>query len=114
MSWHASSGLGAWSIQRLSAIYMSIFSTYALIQFLSRDSFGYQSWIGWVADPINKIVIGLFVLSLLVHAWVGSRDIILDYVKPFYFRIIKLSITAFLLLAMGLWALTVLVNVTPL
>ena len=114
MSWHASSGLGAWSVQRLSAVYLIVFSLYALVQYLMGSSISYVSWVSWVGQPINKIAIGLFVLSLLAHAWVGSRDIILDYVKPFYFRIIKLSITAFLLLAMGLWALTVLVNVTPL
>ena len=111
MSWHASSGLGAWSLQRLSAIYLAVFSVYALLSFVTRSATSFDAWITWVAYPVNNIAIGMFVLSLLAHAWVGSRDIILDYVKPFSFRIIKLSVTALLIVAMGLWALSVLIKV---
>ncbi len=111
MSLRATSGLGAWTLQRLSAVYMIIFCVYAVVQYLTHDSISYQSWITWVANPFNNIAVGLLILSLLVHAWVGARDIILDYVKPFYFRMIKLGVTAFLLIAMGLWAMNVLMNV---
>jgi len=111
MSLRAASGLGAWTVQRLSAVYMVIFFCFALISFLMRQSSTYEAWMAWVAHPFNNIATGLFVLSLLGHAWVGSRDIILDYVKPFYFRMIKLGAIAFLLIAMGLWALNVLMNV---
>jgi len=111
MSFRASSGLGAWTIQRLSAVYMVVFFIYVLVQYLNSESVSYSAWVNWVAYPFNNIAIGLFILSMLAHAWVGSRDIILDYVKPFSFRMIKLGVTAFLLLAMGLWALNVLMNV---
>ena len=111
MSLRAASGLGAWTIQRLSAVYMVVFFCFALINFLLRETISYEAWLAWVSLPFNNIAIGLFVLSLLGHAWVGSRDIILDYVKPFYFRMIKLGGVAFLLIAMGLWALNVLMNV---
>ncbi|WP_455375512.1 succinate dehydrogenase, hydrophobic membrane anchor protein [Kaarinaea lacus] len=111
MSMRATSGLGAWTLQRLSAVYMIIFSVYALAQYLTNESISYASWVAWVAHPFNNIAVGLLILSLLAHAWVGARDIILDYVKPFYFRMIKLGATAFLLVAMGLWALNVLMNV---
>ena len=111
MSLRATSGLGAWTLQRLSAVYMVIFFVYALVQYLTSGSIGYNAWISWIEDPFNNITVGLLVLSLLVHAWVGARDIILDYVKPFYFRMVKLGITAFLLIAMGLWAITVLMSV---
>jgi len=111
MSLRAASGLGAWTIQRLSAVYMAIFFVFVLVNFLTREATTYQAWVSWVSHPFNNIAIGLFVLSLLGHAWVGSRDIVLDYVKPFYFRMIKLGAIAFLLIAMGLWALNVLMNV---
>ena len=48
-------------------------------------------------------------LSLLFHAWVGARDIILDYVKPFAFRMVKLTSLALYLIAMGIWAFNILV-----
>lgn len=111
MGLRASSGLGAWTLQRLSAVYLAVFFSYVIFQFLMRESINYQSWIAWVTHPFNNIALGLFILSLLTHAWIGSRDIILDYVRPFYLRVLKLGLTAFLLLAMGFWALNVLINV---
>ena len=111
MSLRATSGLGAWTLQRVSAVYMIIFVLYSVVQYLNHESISYLSWVAWVADPFNNIALGLLILSLLTHAWVGARDIILDYVKPFYFRMIKLGVTAFLLIAMGLWAMSVLISV---
>ena len=107
----ASSGLHAWILQRFSAIYMSGFTCYAVISYMTRETSNYHSWIVWVVHPVNHIAIGLFILSMLVHAWVGSRDIVLDYVKPFVLRMTKLAVLAFLLIAMGLWAFRVLLNV---
>ena len=111
MSWRASMGLRAWTMQRLSAIYMMLFCIYAWVTFITREANDYDRWIAWVAHPFNNIVIGLFVVSLLIHAWVGSRDIILDYVKPFAFRMVKLVVLAFLIIAMALWALRILLRV---
>jgi len=104
-------GLRAWAMQRLSAIYMILFSGYAFITFITRDASNYDRWMAWVTHPFNNIAIGLFVVSLLIHAWVGSRDIIMDYVKPFAFRILKLALLALLLIAMALWAFKVLLGV---
>ena len=112
MSRSDSSGLRAWTIQRLSAIYMVLFAGYALISFLTRESNQYQQWMDWISHPANNIATGLFILSLLLHAWVGSRDIVLDYIKPFGFRMIKLTGLVLFLAAMGLWAFKILLSIT--
>ena len=52
----------------------------------------------------------LFVAALLIHAWVGIRDIILDYVHPFGARLVVLSLFALMLITSGLWAARVLFN----
>ena len=109
MSERVASGLRAWTIQRLSAIYMLVYVFYAGISFLARENTSFESWQSWIAHPLNNIVVGLFILSLLFHAWVGARDIILDYVKPFAFRMVKLTLLALFLIAMGLWAFNILV-----
>ena len=108
MSERVASGLRAWTIQRLSAIYMLVFVLYASIAWLTRENADFQSWQSWIAHPFNNIAVGLFILSLLFHAWVGARDIILDYVKPFAFRMVKLTSLALFLIAMGLWAFNIL------
>ncbi len=108
MSERVASGLRAWTIQRLSAIYMLVFVFYAGIALLTRENSQFESWLAWITQPVNNIAVGLFVVSLLLHAWVGARDIILDYVKPFSFRMVKLTSLALFLIAMGLWAFKVL------
>jgi succinate dehydrogenase / fumarate reductase membrane anchor subunit len=46
-----------------------------------------------------------FILALVAHAWVGMRDVILDYIKPVGLRLALLSLTAVLLAGSSLWAL---------
>ncbi|MGD8568790.1 MAG: succinate dehydrogenase, hydrophobic membrane anchor protein [Gammaproteobacteria bacterium] len=111
MSWSDSAGLRAWVIQRLSAVYLALFTLYALTSFLLRDSNRYDQWLEWISHPVNNIATGLFMLSLLLHAWVGARDIVLDYIKPFGFRMFKLAALMLFLVAMGLWGLKVLLSV---
>ncbi|WP_455223511.1 succinate dehydrogenase, hydrophobic membrane anchor protein [Kaarinaea lacus] len=111
MSERVASGLRAWTIQRLSALYMLVFVIYAGISYAFADATGFEPWLAWISHPLNNIAVGLFILSLLFHAWVGARDIVLDYVKPHSFRLIKLASLALLLVAMGLWSLKILLTV---
>jgi hypothetical protein len=41
------------------------------------DSF--RSWRGWIASPCVSLTTGAFFCALLAHAWVGVRDVIMDY-----------------------------------
>ncbi|WP_455209013.1 succinate dehydrogenase, hydrophobic membrane anchor protein [Kaarinaea lacus] len=108
------SGLRAWTVQRLSALYMLVFVVYAGINFVTRDTTGFQQWMSWISYPFNNIAAGLFLLALLFHAWVGARDIVLDYVKPHSLRLVKLASLALLLIAMGLWAFKILLAIVVL
>jgi len=112
MSLGTPSGLHAWVLQRFSAVYLALFTVYAFISFITRGASDYNAWLVWVSHPVNQVVIGLFVLCLLMHAWVGARDIILDYVKPFSFRMLKLAGLAFFLIALGLWAFKILLTIS--
>lgn len=102
------SGLKAWLIQRFSAAYMAVFLLYCLIRFWNAPLSDYQSWHDWVAHPLVNLFIGLFVLSVLLHAWVGIRDVIMDYVQPILFRVTLLALIALILTGSGLWSLRML------
>ena len=99
-------------IQRLSAVYLALFLPMALISLWLHNPGSYREWHDWIAHPAVNIAIGLFFLSLLLHAWVGLRDVILDYVKPFSVRLLLLVVIGFTWLAMGLWLLRSLMMVT--
>ncbi|KAA6187715.1 succinate dehydrogenase, hydrophobic membrane anchor protein [Thiohalocapsa marina] len=98
------SGLKAWVIQRVSAIYLALFGTYLAIRFAFAAPADHAAMIAWVTTPWVAVGLLVFVPVLLAHAWVGIRDVLMDYVKPIGLRVTALSLFGLLFLASGLWA----------
>ena len=46
----------------------------------------------------------------MLHAWIGVHDVILDYVKPFWLRLLVLVVMGGLWIAMGIWTIRILVS----
>jgi succinate dehydrogenase / fumarate reductase membrane anchor subunit len=98
-------GLKAWIIQRITAVYLTVFSLYLVLHLLFAAPPDYAAWREWVARPLVSVGFLLFVPALLAHAWVGIRDVLIDYVKPIRARVLLLAVFAFGLVGSGLWAL---------
>ncbi len=98
------SGLKAWAIQRLTAIYIAVFSLYLLLILLFAAPGDYAAWRGWLGGPVVSVEMLLFVASVLMHAWIGVRDVLIDYVHPIAIRATLLGVVALTLIALGLWA----------
>ncbi len=110
MSWRASSGLRSWLMQRLTALYIVVF----LVMFAfvwGGQTITFETWRAWVAHPAANIALLLFIFSLLMHAWVGGRDVVIDYVKSASTRYVLLIVFALGLGIMGLWTLRILLLV---
>ena len=75
-------GLGAWSVQRASAVCMLIFVVFVLGVFIGRPLYAYAGWKASVGHPAMTVAILLFFVALLSHLWVGLRDVLLDYARP--------------------------------
>jgi len=101
------SGFSAWLVQRLSAVYMSVFIIAVLFWSLAVD-LDYAQWQAGFDTMWVKLAVLLFALSLFLHAWIGVRDVIVDYIHPLGLRLIKLSLIAVYLLFNGFWLLSVL------
>ena len=101
-------GLRPWLIQRVSAVYLALFTVYAGVTLLMAGDFGYEQWLGWLFRPANTIAAGLFVIALLMHAWVGIRDIILDYVHNTLVRMVAFTLVIVVLVSSGLWSARIL------
>lgn len=97
------SGLSAWLVQRISALYLGVFILYALARLTMAESWSYATWSGWLASPLNAVTLWLAALALLLHAWVGGRDVLLDYVHPLGLRVVMLTALAGWLLGSGIW-----------
>jgi succinate dehydrogenase / fumarate reductase membrane anchor subunit len=104
----ALSGLRAWLVQRASAVYMLLFIVYLLGHFVLDRPDSYTIWRDWMLSPGVSISATIFFAALLLHAWVGLRDVALDYVQPVALRIGFLTLLVFALAAAGLWVVRIL------
>lgn len=75
-------GLAAWWVQRLSAVYMLAFALFLLASFALDPVRDYAQWHAWVGRTSIKVALLTFFAALLTHMWVGLRDVLLDYAKP--------------------------------
>jgi len=98
------SGLRAWVLQRATAIYIGLFSVVIALVLLISPPADYEQWRDWFADPLVGIATLVFIVSILLHAWVGIRDILIDYIKPLWLRLTLMALVALGLLTWGLWA----------
>ncbi|HGX93977.1 MAG TPA: succinate dehydrogenase, hydrophobic membrane anchor protein [Candidatus Tenderia sp.] len=106
------SGYRAWLLQRVSAIYMVLFLLYFVFSWLVSSPANYAEWKGWMERLPMALATTLFFLLLLGHAWVGIRDVLIDYIKPAGLKFSLLMLVAFAIIAMGLWVVNVLLTGT--
>lgn len=102
------SGLRAWLVQRISAVYMLLFIVFLLVRFLLAPAASYPAWRAWMLNPAISIATFVFFVALLAHTWVGMRDVILDYVKPLAVRVSVLTLLGFFLTGLGAWVVRIL------
>lgn len=110
MSWRASSGLRSWLGQRLTAVYIVVFLVIFTVVW-GGETITFESWRAWVTHPAANIALLLFVFALLIHAWIGGRDVIIDYAKSVAVRHVLIIVFALGLIIMGLWTLRILFQV---
>ena len=75
-------GTGDWLLQRLTAVVMVIYTVALLGCILIEPPRDYGAWRALFAGTAMRLATMFFVMALLYHAWVGMRDIVMDYVKP--------------------------------
>jgi succinate dehydrogenase / fumarate reductase membrane anchor subunit len=117
MSWRASAGLRTWLLQRLSATYIALFIIVFGVKVIGAwggEPITYEVWRAWVSHPVVNIALILFIFALLLHAWVGIRDVIMDYVNSVPLRYVLLISFGLSFISMALWTLRTLLLVTPL
>ena len=103
MSLYVLEGLRPWVIQRVSAVYMGLFTVYAVYSYFSAANITHEAWKSWLFSPFNTTVVGIFVIALLFHTWIGMRDVALDYIHNIMLRIFILAMLLGVLIGSGLW-----------
>lgn len=87
-------GLRAWTLQRASALYLLGFILVLALRLLADPVDGHARWVEFWRSPWMASGALLAVAALGLHAWVGARDVVLDYVRPAMARPVALAAIA--------------------
>jgi succinate dehydrogenase / fumarate reductase membrane anchor subunit len=100
-------GIVDWLIQRLTGIVMAVYTVVLLVYFLSGQNFSYEGWAGMFAQQWFKLLSAATFFGLLYHAWVGMRDISMDYCKNVGLRLILQVLFVLWLLVSAVYAVQI-------
>ena len=102
-------GMRDWLSQRVTAVVMTVFTLLVLGQLLlTRGPIGYDKWAGIFAAQWMKVLTFSVIVGLAWHAWVGMRDVLMDYVKPVFLRLVLQVFVIVWLVGCAGWAVQVL------
>ena len=101
-------GLTAWLMQRLTAVIMAAYTVFLLALVLWCPPASYADWRGLFTGSFVRLATMLFFLALLYHAWVGMRDIVMDYVKPTGLRLALQAFVGTALVFYLVWSVSIL------
>jgi len=74
-------GIRDWLVQRASGLVMALFTVVLLAQIIfSSAPMGYELWAGIFAAQWMKFLTFITIVALAWHAWVGVREVCMDYV----------------------------------
>lgn len=100
-------GLKDWLAQRVTAVAMLVY-TLMLPFALGRGPLTYASWKAVFAQGWMRAATFVFVASVLIHAWIGMRNIFMDYVHHTGLRLALQIATILWLVACAGWAMQIL------
>jgi succinate dehydrogenase / fumarate reductase membrane anchor subunit len=101
-------GLGDWLLQRLTAVVMGVYTLGFLACVATHAPSGYADWKGLFSGTFARLATMLFFVALLYHAWIGMRDILMDYVRATGLRLALQTVVALALLFYLIWSASIL------
>jgi len=101
-------GLMDWLVQRLTAAVMAAYTVLVLGVVLWNGGIDYPLWRVLFASGAFKLASFLFMVALLYHAWIGMRDIFMDYIKPVGVRLTLEAVCVIVLVGYLGWTIQLL------
>jgi succinate dehydrogenase / fumarate reductase, membrane anchor subunit len=101
-------GLRDWLIQRVTAVVMVIYTVIAVGYLLLQPQLNYENWYALFSNQLMRTFTLLFLSSVFYHAWIGVRDIVMDYVKPASVRLVIHVLVILALVLYTIWSVQIL------
>ena len=80
-------GLKDWLVQRVSAVLMAVYIILLMIIVFISAPQDYMVWKTIFNNQWMRIATFLFLVSLFWHAWIGVRNVLMDYVHAIAIRL---------------------------
>lgn len=101
-------GAGAWLLQRLTAVVIAAYTVGLAACLLWQPPGSHAEWRAVFDGAFARVATMVFFAAMLYHAWVGMRDILMDYVKPMGLRLALQSAVGLALASYLVWAAAIL------
>jgi succinate dehydrogenase / fumarate reductase membrane anchor subunit len=101
-------GLRDWLIQRVTAVVMAVYCMTLVSYLLMQPSLDYDHWTALFSSQLVRTFTLLFLLSVFYHAWIGVRDVVMDYVRSAAARLLIHVLVILVLLLYAIWSVQIL------
>lgn len=101
-------GLSSWLLQRVSAVVMACFALFMAGWLAAHPHPDYAAWANLFSGNAMRTFSLLVLLALYLHAWVGVRDAVMDYVKLTWLRLAIYVLVILVLLLYAIWSVQIL------
>ena len=101
-------GLRSWMVQRVTAAIVAVYTVYLLIVLALQPALDFITWRSVFTHTWMRVPTFVCFIAVFMHAWVGVRDIFMDYVKHTTLRLALLVVVAVALIAYAAWTVQIL------
>ena len=101
-------GLSDWLMQRITALAVGLYTLLLLSILLFKPGLDLAGWQHIFRGTLFRIATFVALVSTFLHAWVGMRDIIMDYIRPTAIRLTLEVIVIVALVAYTGWSIQIL------
>ena len=91
-------GTGTWLVQRATAVLLAVALFGLIVHFLTALPVNFSDWQALFTPLWVRVLLLLTMTALALHAWVGMRDIFMDYIQAVGLRL-ALYLAVILILA---------------
>ena len=101
------SGLRDWTMQRISAVVLAVYSVVMVGFFLLNGDITYEKWVTFIMSMPMRLLSLLAIVALAVHAWVGIWTVLTDYIKSTGLRIVLQAAMIIAILVYLFWGIMI-------
>jgi succinate dehydrogenase membrane anchor subunit len=101
-------GLRDWLVQRVTAVVMAVYLVLFCAVLVAEPAMDHARWKALFSSQWMRLATMLFLLSVFYHAWIGVRDILMDYVQPTGIRLTAQILVVLALVVFAVWSAQIL------